>query len=166
MKYKFKTTPYKHQLKALETSWNKETYAYFMEMGTGKTKVLIDNMLKLKQQTFVCAPSPMQHALVGAYDIDISPLLEQFMSRRNLVVEALGDVTDVCIPEGAFYAFPKIPESLGITGTEFVSKAITQEVLVIQGNVFSKRDTHFRISFAVEDEKLERGLSTLRKLLV
>ena len=44
MKYKFKTPPYKHQLKALEMSWNKETFAYFMEMGTGKTKVLIDNM--------------------------------------------------------------------------------------------------------------------------
>ena len=39
MNYKFKTKPYKHQLTALEKSWNKETYAYFMEMGTGKTKV-------------------------------------------------------------------------------------------------------------------------------
>jgi SNF2 family DNA or RNA helicase len=39
--------PYKHQLTALEKSWNKETYAYFMEMGTGKTKVLIDNMSML-----------------------------------------------------------------------------------------------------------------------
>ena len=29
---------------ALETSWNREVYALFMEMGTGKTKVLIDNM--------------------------------------------------------------------------------------------------------------------------
>ena len=44
MNYKFKTKPYKHQLTALEKSWNKETYAYFMEMGTGKTKVLIDNV--------------------------------------------------------------------------------------------------------------------------
>ena len=43
MNYKFKTQPYKHQLTALEKSWNRETYAYFMEMGTGKTKVLIDN---------------------------------------------------------------------------------------------------------------------------
>ena len=43
MNYKFKTKPYEHQLTALEKSWNKETYAYFMEMGTGKTKVLIDN---------------------------------------------------------------------------------------------------------------------------
>jgi len=47
MNYKFKTKPYKHQMTALEKSWNKETYAYFMEMGTGKTKVLIDNMAML-----------------------------------------------------------------------------------------------------------------------
>ena len=47
MNYKFKTKPYDHQLTALEKSWNKETYAYFMEMGTGKTKVLIDNMAML-----------------------------------------------------------------------------------------------------------------------
>ena len=47
MNYKFKTKPYTHQLTALEKSWNKETYAYFMEMGTGKTKVLIDNMSML-----------------------------------------------------------------------------------------------------------------------
>ena len=47
MNYKFKTKPYKHQLTALEKSWNKETFAYFMEMGTGKTKVLIDNVAML-----------------------------------------------------------------------------------------------------------------------
>jgi len=47
MNYKFKTKPYQHQLTALEKSWNRETYAYFMEMGTGKTKVLIDNAAML-----------------------------------------------------------------------------------------------------------------------
>ena len=47
MNYKFKTKPYAHQLAALEKSWNKETFAYFMEMGTGKTKVLIDNLAML-----------------------------------------------------------------------------------------------------------------------
>ena len=47
MDYKFKTKPYAHQLTALQKSWNKETYAYFMEMGTGKTKVLIDNLAML-----------------------------------------------------------------------------------------------------------------------
>ena len=47
MKYKFKTKPYEHQITALEKSWNKEAFAYFMEMGTGKTKVLIDNAAML-----------------------------------------------------------------------------------------------------------------------
>ena len=47
MFYKFKTKPYAHQLKALEMSWNKEVFAYFMEMGTGKSKVLLDNMAML-----------------------------------------------------------------------------------------------------------------------
>ena len=47
MKYKFKKKPYAHQLTALEKSWNRDTFAYFMEMGTGKTKVLIDNLAML-----------------------------------------------------------------------------------------------------------------------
>ena len=47
MKYKFKTKPYAHQLTALEKSWNKKVFAYFMEMGTGKTKVAIDNIAML-----------------------------------------------------------------------------------------------------------------------
>ena len=48
--YKFKTGPYVHQLDALERSWDKEYFAYFMEMGTGKSKVLIDNAAMLYSQ--------------------------------------------------------------------------------------------------------------------
>ena len=47
MNYKFKTKPYDHQITALEKSWDKKEYAYFMEMGTGKSKVLIDNIAML-----------------------------------------------------------------------------------------------------------------------
>ena len=44
MEYRFKTKPFQHQLDALKESWNKEVWALFMEMGTGKTKVCIDNI--------------------------------------------------------------------------------------------------------------------------
>ena len=44
MKYEFKTEPYAHQKEALLKSWKQREYALFMEMGTGKSKVLIDNM--------------------------------------------------------------------------------------------------------------------------
>ena len=47
MDYKFKTKPYEHQLKALGACYNKENFALFMEMGTGKSKVLVDNIAML-----------------------------------------------------------------------------------------------------------------------
>jgi len=47
MNYKFKTKPFAHQLRALEMSWDKKVFAYFMEMGVGKSKVLIDNISML-----------------------------------------------------------------------------------------------------------------------
>jgi SNF2 family DNA or RNA helicase len=47
MNYRFKTKPFEHQLDALEASWDKENFAYFMEMGTGKSKVLLDNAAML-----------------------------------------------------------------------------------------------------------------------
>jgi SNF2 family DNA or RNA helicase len=44
MKFKYKTEPYEHQRVALEKSHSQRNYAYFMEMGCGKSKVLIDNI--------------------------------------------------------------------------------------------------------------------------
>ena len=43
-KYPYKTKPYEHQRSALNQSANQKEWAYFMEMGTGKTKVTIDNI--------------------------------------------------------------------------------------------------------------------------
>lgn len=44
MPFKYKTKPYEHQEEALFKSFNRKNYAYFMEMGCGKSKVLIDNI--------------------------------------------------------------------------------------------------------------------------
>jgi SNF2 family DNA or RNA helicase len=46
-KYKFKTKPYKYQLEAFNEGKDRLHFAYFMEMGTGKTKVTIDNLAYL-----------------------------------------------------------------------------------------------------------------------
>ncbi|MGC8640044.1 MAG: aminotransferase class I/II-fold pyridoxal phosphate-dependent enzyme, partial [Isosphaeraceae bacterium] len=68
---------------------------------------------------------------------------------------------ETTFPEGAFYAFPRAPWG---TATEFVAEAIRHNLLIIPGNVFSCRDTHFRISYAVDDQTLKRGLDVLRNL--
>ena len=65
-------------------------------------------------------------------------------------------------PGGAFYVFPKVP--LG-TATQFVTRAIEKhQLLVIPGGIFSRRDTHFRISYAAADQTIQRGIEALSKL--
>jgi len=78
-----------------------------------------------------------------------------------MVCDALSETFGLIKPGGAFYAFVPAP---GANATEFVTKAIDNNVLVIPGNVFSLKDTHFRLSYATSDEKLEKGLEILSKL--
>jgi aspartate/methionine/tyrosine aminotransferase len=122
---------------------------------------LIEEMAKLQQFSFVCAPSMAQHSGVAALDEDLTAQALAYRRKRDMVVEALGDDFELARPEGAFYAFPRAPWG---TGTEFVAQAIKNNVLVIPGNVFSMSDTHFRISYAVDDNTLGRGLEILRQV--
>ena len=66
MDYEFKTKPFKHQEDAIKESWFKEFYALFMEMGTGKSKVAIDNIGMLHERGFV--DSALIIAPKGVYD--------------------------------------------------------------------------------------------------
>ena len=47
MQFNFKTAPYEHQKEVFDASWDSKSWALFLEMGTGKTKVTIDTMAKL-----------------------------------------------------------------------------------------------------------------------
>ncbi|ODT97619.1 MAG: aspartate aminotransferase, partial [Planctomycetes bacterium SCN 63-9] len=122
---------------------------------------LIQEMAKLQQFSYVCAPSIAQYAGALAWDIDLTRQCENYKRKRDKVVAALADDFELSHPGGAFYAFPRAPWG---TGTEFVAEAIRHNLLIIPGNVFSQKDTHFRISYAVDDATLDRGLDVLRKL--
>ena len=122
---------------------------------------LIQEMAKLQQFSYVCAPSIVQKSGVVALDQDLTPQVDAYRRKRDAVLAALGDLYEIASPEGAFYAFPRAPWG---TGTEFVAEAIRRNLLIIPGNVFSRRDTHFRISYAVDDATLARGLEVLKGL--
>ena len=91
MFYKFKTPPYAHQLKALEMSWNKEVFAYFMEMGTGKSKVLLDNVAMLYDKgkidsVLIVAPKGVYK---NWYDSEIPIHLAKHIDRNVVLWKAL-----------------------------------------------------------------------------
>ena len=124
-------------------------------------KMLLEQMTKLQQITFVCAPSIVQHAGLTALDVDMSAQIEIYRRRRDRVIEALEGLYEIEKPGGAFYVFPKAPWG---TATQFVEAAIRNNLLIVPGSAFSCRDTHFRLSYAVRDEILDRGLEALRSL--
>ncbi|MGA2071743.1 MAG: aminotransferase class I/II-fold pyridoxal phosphate-dependent enzyme [Sedimentisphaerales bacterium] len=127
----------------------------------GQAGEVIDQMVKIQQYTFVCAPTPFQKAVTGALDYDATAYVNAYRKKRDLVYEGLKDKFELVKPAGAFYAFVKAP---GGQGTKFVEKAIANNVLVIPGNVFSEKDTHFRISYATSDDKIRKGIEILRKM--
>lgn len=126
---------------------------------------LIGEMTKLQQYSYVCAPSMAQAACVGAFDVDVSDYVAAYRKKRDRVMEVLGPLTELAMPGGAFYAFPRVPEHLGMTGNQFVEKAIERNVLIIPGSVFSRRDTHIRLSYATSDDVLDEGLAAVADLM-
>jgi aspartate aminotransferase/aminotransferase len=127
----------------------------------------------LQQYTFVCAPHPLQWAALAALDVDMSEQIAAYRRKRDRIVAGLTDAGyELARPGGAFYVFPEVPEGTGgasasrrkETGSQFVVRAIENELLIIPGGIFSGRDTHFRISYAAADATIERGLEVLAKL--
>lgn len=124
-------------------------------------RAIIDKMTMLQQYSFVCAPSMAQAAGAAALKTDMSAQAYAYKRKRDMVYEALGESFGLAKPQGAFYAFVPAP---GGDAATFVAKAIENNVLIIPGNVFSSRNTHFRLSYATSDDKLRQGLKILNKI--
>jgi aspartate aminotransferase/aminotransferase len=122
---------------------------------------LIEEMTKLQQFTYVCAPTPAQYAAAVAWDLDMQSILDDYRRKRDHLRAALAGKYELGAPGGAFYLFPKAPWG---TGSEFVSEAIRNNLLIIPGSAFSRRDSHFRVSYAASDESLARGIEVLLRL--
>jgi aspartate aminotransferase/aminotransferase len=125
-------------------------------------EAIIDKMRTLQQFTFVCAPVPLQHAAVKALDLDMSPEIRAYAAKRDLVVEGLRDQFELVAPAGSFYAFPRLPA--GVDPVLFAERAVARKTLIVPGSAFSLRNTHFRLSFALDDAKLRRGIDVLNEI--
>ena len=128
--------------------------------ATGPAEI-IDKMTMLQQYTFVCAPSMAQTGAVQALQTDMHEQVAAYKRKRDLVHQALGETFGLTKPGGAFYAFVPAP---GGKATDFVTRAIERNVLIIPGSVFSTKDTHFRISYATSEDQLLKGMDILNEL--
>ncbi len=124
-------------------------------------KKIIEAMATFQQYSYVCANSIAQKAAVKALDYDMQQYVSTYHERRDLVYNGLKEHFKIIKPNGAFYFFPEAPHR---NAEEFVDRAIKRKVFIIPGNVFSEKNTHFRISFAVPNEKLLKAIDILNEL--
>lgn len=122
---------------------------------------LIHAIIAMQQSTFVCAPTMAQAAGIAAWDYPMTSYVQNYQRKRDWVLQNLDSRYEVVKPEGAFYLFPQCTKG---TGTQLAEAAIQHELVVMPGMVFSQQDTHFRISYGVPDEALQRGIGILNRL--
>jgi aspartate aminotransferase/aminotransferase len=72
-------------------------------------KDVIEEMTKIQQYTFVCAPTPFQKAAIAALDYEVGELVDAYRTKRDLLYEGLKAKFELVKPGGAFYAFVKAP---------------------------------------------------------
>jgi len=119
---------------------------------------VIEKMITLQQFTHASLNSVAQQMALKAFAIDWSPYRLAYKKKRDLIVEKLSPYFQLAKPEGGFYLFPQAPSGDGLS---FFAKAQAAGVLIVPGKDFSQRDTHFRISFAVDDDTLLEGAKRL-----
>ncbi|MHC4861893.1 MAG: pyridoxal phosphate-dependent aminotransferase, partial [Planctomycetota bacterium] len=126
-------------------------------------KELLEKMTMFQQFSFVCPHVPSQIAAITMLETDMSAAIADYQKKRDMVYEGLKDLYEINRPEGAFYFFPKCPKR-DKDDEAFLMRCIKESLLIIPGRAFSPKHTHFRISFAAEDEALRKGIDILRKL--
>ena len=131
-------------------------------------KEIIGAMCKIQQYTMLCPPTISQRAAISALSSDSwNEMREEYEKRRNLIVSGLHSIGMECLlPDGAFFAFPKILRS-GLSSSEFAERLLLSEkVAVVPGDAFGESGEGFiRTSFAVQKEKIEEALIRMKRFL-
>ncbi len=129
------------------------------------------HILKVHQYNVSCANSIAQKAALEAVTAGIDDALVmkiEYEARRNYVYERLTSLDlEVVKPDGAFYFFVKIPDSIPLDSFAFALDLVQKtKVAVVPGSAFSPYgEGYFRLSFACSMETLKNGLDRLEKYL-
>ena len=134
---------------------------------TAAPQIVIDEMIKIQQNSTTCATSFVQHAgieaLEGPQD-KVKEMREAYRERRDVIVEGLNSIDGIeCVkPAGAFYVFPSL-EGIEMDSMEF-SKYLLKEagVATTPGSAFGPTgEGNFRISYASSKERLKEALDRM-----
>lgn len=129
-------------------------------------KYLIDNFLRIQQNSTTCPASFAQFAAVKALKTrtnDLENMVRTYDNRRKLIVDLLNEIKGVScdIPKGAFYVFPSYDYNIrsDVLAEEILRKV---KICTTPGSVFYS-ENHLRLSYAVSDSDIIEAMSRLKK---
>lgn len=129
-------------------------------------KEIMKHMLKVHQYAIMCAPTASQYAAIEAVkngDEDIDYMKAEYNRRRTIIVDGLNQIgLDCFMPEGAFYAFPKISQ-FGMDGNTFCEKLLYEKkVAIVPGGAFGDcGEGYARISYAYSVKHINQALERI-----
>jgi aspartate aminotransferase len=127
----------------------------------------VASLRKMAYYMMACPPTPAQQGVLAAErEAPDFPerMRETFARRREVVLEEIDriDGFEMDPPDGAFYAFPRIPE--GVTSRELAEAILEAGVVTVPGSAFGPTgEGHLRISYAADVETLQEAFSRLEK---
>ena len=124
---------------------------------------IINQAVKVQQYAAACPTSIAQYAALEAYTGDqssVARMKKEYEARRNLLVGGLRDLGfEIAMPEGAFYAFPKMD-------AETVSKIIASDIIITPGTAFGTCGADYaRFSYAASQENIKEALRRIEKVV-
>ena len=134
-----------------------------MRMGYAHSSPeIIKAMTELQQFVFFSNSSVAEHAALAALSVTTEPAVKHYAKNRDYVLANLSKSYDCSGGDGSFFFFLKHPT---MDGRQLAEAALRQEVIVIPGDIFSKRSSHFRMSYATDMKTLESGIKILNSLI-
>jgi aminotransferase len=131
---------------------------------------VLSAMVKIHSYTMLCAPITGQKAALEALrhgESALHDMVMQYNQRRRLIVDGLNSIGLQChMPQGAFYAFPKIT-STGLDAETFAEKLLfDQKVAVVPGAAFGAGgEQHIRCSYATSTRNIETAIERIGAFL-
>ena len=132
---------------------------------------ILEGIVKVHQYGIMSAPTTAQDAALEAIvggEADVERMRAEYDRRRRLLVDGLNALgLRTFEPRGAFYAFPEITTSTGLSDEAFAERLLTEErVAVIPGSAFGPSGAgHVRMCYATSYERLEEALDRIGRFV-
>lgn len=131
---------------------------------------ILEAMMRIHQYGIMSAPTLGQVAAIEALRNgwgEMERMFRSYSERRGIIVEGLRKIGLPCaLPEGAFYAFPRVRE-IGLDDETFCRRLLAEEnVAVVPGSAFGPLGAgHVRIAYAASLETIHEALSRMQKFV-